>query len=70
MNALMLALMSVRDLPAAERDHWREIFRHYVFDADVTTAHHVPAHARRVLAPLDETVARELRAKLLQRLNR
>ena len=70
MNALMLALMSVRDLPAAEREHWREIFRHYVFDADDATADHVPAHARRVLAPLDDTLARELRAKLLQRLNR
>jgi len=70
MNALMLALMTVRDLPATERDHWREMFRHYVFDADDDTAAHIPVHARRVLAPLDEPKARELRAKLLQRLNR
>ena len=70
MNALMLALMSIRDLPDGERAHWREIFRHYVFDADDTTAGHIPEHARRVLAPLDETLARDLRAKLLQRLNR
>jgi hypothetical protein len=70
MNALMLALLSVRDLPPAQREVWREVFRHYVFDADDDTAAHLPEAARRVLAPLDEERARSLRARLLQRLNR
>lgn len=70
MNALMLALLSVRDLPAHEREHWREVFRHYVFDADADTAAHIAPDARGALAPMDETGARELRARLLQRLNR
>lgn len=70
MDALMLALMSMRDLPAEQRATWQEIFRHYVFEADEATAAHIPEHARRVLAPLDEVAARGLRARLLKRLNR
>lgn len=70
MNALMLAMMTVRDLPAHQRGTWQEVFRHYVFEADDSTASHIPETERRSLAPLDETRARELRARLLQRLNR
>ena len=69
-NALMLAIMTVRDLPKAQRDAWYNLFRHYVFEADENTASHIPEAARRVLAPMDEEAARELRARLLQRLNR
>lgn len=70
MNALMLALMTVRDLPPAQREAWREMFRHYVFDADNSTTEHIPAQARRVLGPLSADAARVLRAQLLKKLNR
>ena len=70
MNALLHAIMSVRDLPPAQREIWRETFRHYVFDADADTPAHIPEAARGALAPLDEARARELRARLLQGLNR
>ncbi|MBB1062097.1 cupin-like domain-containing protein [Marilutibacter spongiae] len=70
MNALMLAVMTVRDLPPAQRATWQQVFEHYVFDAGEATAAHIPEAARRVLGPLDDTRARELRARLLQRLNR
>ena len=70
MNALMLAIMSVRDLPPEQREAWRTMFQHYVFEADDATAGHIPEQARRVLSPLDAAAARELRARLLQRLNR
>jgi hypothetical protein len=70
MNALMLAVLTVRDLPPAQRRAWQNLFEHYVFEADETTASHLPKNARRVLAPLDDEAARELRARLLQKLNR
>jgi hypothetical protein len=70
MNALMLAIMSVRDLPEEQRKAWQNLFRHYVFEADAGTAGHIPEKARRVLAPLDAEAARELRARLLKKLNR
>jgi hypothetical protein len=69
-GALMLAIMSVRDLPKAQRDAWQNLFRHYVFEADENTASHIPEQARRVLSPLDAEAVREIRARLLQRLNR
>jgi hypothetical protein len=69
-NVLMHALLSVRDLPKVQREAWLEIFRHYVFEADETTAAHLPEASRGVLAPIDEVAARELRALLLNRLNR
>jgi hypothetical protein len=69
-NALMHALMSVRDLPQEQRRAWQELFRHYVFEADEATAAHIPAHARGVLAPLDDDATRLLRAQLLKRMNR
>lgn len=71
MAALLLALMTVRDLPAAQRGAWRSLFDHYVFDAGDDTATHLPPHARQVLAsPLDDNATRALRARLLRRLNR
>lgn len=70
MNALMLAIMSVRDLPVEQRDAWREMFRHYVFEAGEDTVGHIPGQARRALAPMTEDTMRQLRAKLLKRLNR
>ncbi|KAB7764219.1 cupin-like domain-containing protein [Xanthomonas maliensis] len=70
MNALMLALLTVRDLPPPQRAIWRDVFDHYVFAADDNTAAHMPEAARGALAPMDDARARRLRARLLQRLNR
>ena len=69
-NALMLALMSVRDLPREQRAAWQELFRHYVFDADEHTSSHIGKQAQRSLAPLDENAARVLRAQLIKKMNR
>ena len=69
-NALMHALMTVRDLPPAQRSAWAELFRHYVFEAGDDTAAHIPPAARGLLAPLDDNASRMVRAQLLKRLNR
>jgi len=69
-GALMLALMTVRDLPPAQRAAWENLFRHYVFQADDETAAHIPERARRSLGPLDANLVRELRANVLARFNR
>lgn len=69
-SALMLAIMTVRDLPKQQRDAWYHLFRHYVFEADENTAAHVPENARRALSPMTADLVRDIRARLLQRLNR
>lgn len=70
MITLLHAILSVRDRPQQEKQAWRQLFDYYVFgDAD-TPRSHLPGHARGVLADLDETAARRLRADVLQRLNR
>jgi hypothetical protein len=69
-NALMLALLSIRDLPPEQRNAWQDIFRHYVFEAGDQTAAHIPPSARRVLGPIGDDAARMLRAQLLKKINR
>ena len=69
-NTLMLALLSMRDLPRAQRAAWQEIFRHYVFEADEATSSHIGKEAQRSLAPMTEDTARMLRAQLIKKMNR
>jgi hypothetical protein len=69
-NALMLALLTMRELPAAQRQAWQDVFRHYIFEPGEDKDAHLPMHARHALAPLDEDRARALRGALLKRLNR
>jgi hypothetical protein len=69
-NALMLALLTMRELPPAQRQAWQEVFRHYIFETDEASVAHLPPHARYALAPLDEERARSLRATLVKRINR
>jgi hypothetical protein len=70
MGALMAGLLTMRDLPAAQREIWRTLFDHYVFRPDADTAAHIPPHARSALAPLTESGARHLRQALLNRFKR
>jgi hypothetical protein len=69
-NALMLALLTMRDLPDAQRAAWQEIFRHYIFEPTDDSLAHIPPHARYALGTLDEDGARVLRGQLLRRINR
>ena len=70
MNAVMMAIMCVRDLPPEQRKAWANIFDHYVFNADSETVAHIPQYARRVLGDMDANATRILRAQLLKKLNR
>jgi hypothetical protein len=68
MDALNHALLSIRDLPQAQRDAWRDIFEHYIFSPQQQT--HIPKDKRGVLNPIDPQLARKLRALLVNKLNR
>lgn len=68
--ALQHALWTLRDLPAREKQAWAKIFEYYVFGPGERAGEHLPEQARDLLAPIDETQARRMRAMLLGRLNR
>ncbi len=48
-DAMIHAMLAVRDLPANERAAWRAFFEHFVFDADADSVAHLPEHARGIL---------------------
>lgn len=70
MNALVLAMLAVRDLPPHQRQAWQAMFQHHVFGADATTAAHLPEHVRGILGELDEPTAAGIRTTLRRRLER
>ena len=69
-DALNLAMMAIRDLPADEKAHWRDLFDHYVFENGSDVTEHIPEHARSILAPLTPESAGRIRAFLLRQLSR
>jgi len=69
-GALMMAIMTMRDLPPAQRAAWQNLFRHYVFEADAKTVAHIPEQSRGSLGKLTGDVVRDIRARLIARLNR
>lgn len=70
MNTLNHALLTMKDLPLEQRKAWQGIFNHYIFEADEETNAHIPDKGLGVLGPLDEELAKKIRALVLSRLNR
>ncbi len=69
-SALRHALLGLRGLPLEQRRAWQHIFELYVFDPREGATAHIPEHSRGILASMDDVTARQLRADLLNRLNR
>jgi len=70
LHALYHALWTIRDRPEREKAAWRAIFDYYVFGDAQRAGAHLPEAARNVLGPVDETLARRMRAMLIGKLNR
>ncbi len=70
MDTLYHAIWTLRDRPEAEKQAWRHVFEYYVFGAPGTAGTHLPERARGLLGPIDDRRARQLRAMLMNKLNR
>jgi len=70
LNVLKHALLDLRELPPEQRSAWQHIFEYYVFNPQDDAVAHIPEHSRGILSPMSETAARQLRADLLNQLNR
>ena len=70
-NALQHSILSLRSLPKAQRQAWKAMFNHYIFDHDDVDDSYIPDNAKGMLTkPLDELNARKLRADLINKLKR
>ncbi|MFN3516316.1 MAG: cupin-like domain-containing protein [Novosphingobium sp.] len=69
-DALLHAILAIRDLPAADKAQWQAQFDHYVFSGAEEARSHLPENARGILAPLTSETAGQIRAKLLRGLSR
>lgn len=70
MDALMHAMMSVRDRPAKEKEAWKALFDYYIFGDSEKVCAHLPPESHGALANIDENQARRLGAMLRNNLNR
>ena len=70
MHALYHAIWALRDRPEREKQAWREVFEHYVFGPSERAGEHLPPQAQGALAPMDDMLARQMRAMLISKLNR
>ena len=70
MEALMVGLMSLRGLPDDQRDVWRLLFDHFVFQTHGDPAAHLPDDVRGVLGPNTPAQIGRMRATLIQELTR
>ncbi|RFB04929.1 cupin-like domain-containing protein [Parvularcula marina] len=69
-DVLNHAMMTLRDMPQDEKEIWRQLFDYYVFGESSAPRDHVPENIRGILSPVTEESARQVRAFLLNRLNR
>ncbi|MDZ7627536.1 MAG: cupin-like domain-containing protein [Parvularculaceae bacterium] len=68
MTTLMHALLTIRDLPEAERTAWRAFFDHYIFQTDGDPMAHLPEAARGAFGVMTPDKAAALRARIVQSL--
>ena len=68
-QALLHAILAIRDLKPEARERWQALFDHYVFSGGASATGHLPEGKRGVLDPLDAESAGRLRAFLLRMLS-
>jgi hypothetical protein len=69
-EALVHAILGVRDLPAPRREAWRAMFEHYVFQTGDDPAAHLAPDRRGVLGKLTPDLRRRIKSFLMYGLNR
>ncbi len=70
MNVLHHALMSLRDRPEKREARWKAVFDYYVFGPSAQGGSTFPSTPGGALGPMTDDTARQIRAMLLNLLNR
>jgi len=61
LTTLFHGLTTIRDLPDEERQRWRLLFDHYLFNPNASVAH-IPPHARGLFGDMTAEVEKQIRA--------
>ena len=69
-DALLHALLAIRDLPAHQRDAWRTMFDHYAFGQNGNPVEHLPPETRGALGAHDRELRQTIRMMLLRSIGR
>lgn len=69
-DALLHAILAIRDLPFHERSACEAMFNHYVFEHHGAAAAHLPEHAQGALGPHTPDMKRKMWATLAQAIGR
>ena len=64
------ALLTIRDLPKAERESWKAFFDHYIFQAGGDPMSHLPIEARGLMAPMTPSIMARIKGLLTRQLGR
>ena len=67
-DAFIHALLGIKDLPLEQRQAWKSLFNHFVFDQPEGHLDHLPSEAQGRLGVLSENQALQLKAELLMKL--
>jgi len=65
---MMHSLLSIRELPAREREAWRTVFDHYIFQTGADPMEHIPMEARGIMGEMTPERVRRLRQHLAKSL--
>jgi len=63
-QALLHAMIAIKNLPEAHRQGWRALFDHYVFQDHGPPAAHLPAERQGIQGPLDDELMRRVRSAI------
>lgn len=69
MDALLLAMLTIRDLPKAQNKAWQSFFQHYVFEQKENKFDHVPEHIKGILQPLSAQQQQAIKKWLISQLS-
>jgi hypothetical protein len=68
--AMYHAMIAIKSMPESRRQHWKQLFGHYVFDESVEAATYLPPERRGILGKLDAKLLQSLKAAVARSLSR
>ena len=69
-DTLLHSIISIKNLPNHQKEAWKAIFEHYIFNTEEDPMVHLPEHAKGVMGEMTFEQARKIRASLINALNR